>query len=281
MKKNKIVKILLFVFTLAFLTGFTPARDIIYTVPGIYMVRSSEHESSKKQKIIVNIPAFRVKIVKGNKLIKQYRCRVGTTATKTILGKGYISTKFRPAIFRYSKGEKAGEIIEYSRIKDFRNGRVVKRIKIPYEDVCGLEIKLNGTVTGQIFHSTTNPETLEYAHSHGCMGLAVDDMLDMYKRIKKGTKVEIIYEPVEYHMGKIHFYKDIYHRGINYKKKISEILEQLNISVTDRLIEIIMKRGKIYGIVDLDEAVRIGESINSENEIEIIKTDENFRKRMI
>lgn len=243
------------------LGGFSPARDILYAVPGFQLTRLAENTGGKSRlRMVVNVPAYRLQLLDGDREIKRYRCRIGSLENKTRIGTGRVTQKFRPAIFRYSEGEKAGEIIEYSRIMDFRNGRVVKTIRIPYENVCGLEINVGGTVSGQIIHSTTNPETLEYPHSHGCVGMSMEDMLDLYKRVPRGTRIDIIYEPVEFRDGAFYFHPDVYSRGVNFASRVEAILKQLQIPIRAGLVQHIVERGTHFRRVTLREVLEVAGS---------------------
>ncbi len=198
----------------------------------------------KDYEIYVNIPSFTLRLMSEGECVKKYKIRVGKLATKTITGVGSITKKFKTSYFRYSSGPQKGEIIRYSNIRSSYNGKIIKRIKIPYDKIKGLELEINGVITGQIIHATTNPETLGHACSSGCVGLSVEDMLDLYARVKAGTKVLIEYNPVEYYDGCFYFYSDIYKLDLDYVSLIEEIFNSYGISYTDDFIKRIIKKGK-------------------------------------
>ncbi|MEZ7892751.1 MAG: L,D-transpeptidase [Candidatus Wallbacteria bacterium] len=204
----------------------------------------SDEESNKKYDIYVNIPTFSLRLIADGKVEKMYKIRVGSLKHKTICGEGEITRKFSPSYFRYSSGPQKGEIIKYSNIRNHYKGKIIKRIKIPYEKVKGLELEINGEITGQIIHSTTNPETLGYPCSTGCIGMSIESMLDLYKLVNPGTRVVIVYKPVEYYNGVFYFYDDVYQTGINYEEIVSEILGDNGISYTDDFVATIVKKGK-------------------------------------
>ena len=199
---------------------------------------------SKDYEIYVNIPSFTLRLISGGVCEKKYKIRVGKPASKTITGIGSITRKFKTSYFRYASGPQQGEIIRYSNIRSSYNGKIVKRIKIPYDKIRGLELEINGEVTGQIIHATTNPETLGHACSSGCVGMSIEDMLDLYGRKKPGTKVLIEYNPVEYHDGIFYFYGDIYKLNPDYSEILEEIFNSYGISYTDDFIKQIIKKGK-------------------------------------
>ena len=212
----------------------------------------SDYED-RDYEIYVNIPSFTLKLISGGECEKKYKIRVGKLATKTITGVGSVTKKFKTSYFRYSSGEQKGEIIRYSNIRSSFNGKIVKRIKIPYDKIKGVELEINGVVTGQIIHATTNPETLGHACSSGCIGLSIEDMLDLYGRVKSGTKVLIEYNPVEYHDGFFYFHPDIYNYKPDYTELIEEIFNSYGISYTDDFIKQIIKKGKKEKKVDISE----------------------------
>jgi hypothetical protein len=210
-------------------------------------------EDGKDYEIYVNIPSFTLRLISGGVCEKKYKIRVGKPATKTITGIGSITRKFQTSYFRYASGPQQGEIIRYSNIRNTYNGKIVKRIKIPYDKIRGLELEINGEVTGQIIHATTNPETLGHACSSGCVGMSIEDMLDLYGRVKPGTKVLIEYNPVEYHDKTFYFYSDVYKLNPDYSEILEEIFNSYGISYTDDFIKQIIKKGKKEKKVSISE----------------------------
>ncbi len=210
-------------------------------------------EYDKKYEIYVNIPSFNLRLISSRVVEKKYRIRVGSPKHKTVTGEGEITRKFAPSYFRYSDGPQKGEIIRYSNIKNKYQGRVIKRIKIPYEKMKGLEIEINGEITGQIFHATTNPETLGHACSTGCMGLSIEDMLDLYKRVGPGTKVVISYNTVEFVDGVFYFYDDIYGQNPDPEEMVMNELSANGISYTDEFVKTIVKKGKANKKVNISD----------------------------
>lgn len=216
-------------------------------------LQADSADEDREYEIYVNIPSFTLKLLSGGECVKKYKIRVGKLAAKTITGAGSVTKKFKISYFRYSSGEQKGEIIRYSNIRSSFNGKIVKRIKIPYDKIRGLELEINGVVTGQIIHATTNSETLGHACSSGCIGLSIEDMLDLYDRVKTGTKVLIEYNPVEYRDGIFDFYPDIYNYKPDYAELIEEIFNSYGISYTDDFIKQIIKKAKKEKKVDISQ----------------------------
>jgi hypothetical protein len=216
-------------------------------------LQADSADEDREHEIYINIASFTLKLISGGECEKKYKIRVGKLDAKTITGAGTVTKKFKKSYFRYSSGDQKGEIIRYSNIRSSFNGKIVKRIKIPYDKIKGLELEINGVVTGQIIHATTNPETLGHACSSGCIGLSIEDMLDLYDRVKTGAKVLIEYNPVEYHDGYFYFYNDIYNYKPDYAGLIEEIFNSYGISYTDDFIKQIIKKGKKEKKVDISQ----------------------------
>ncbi len=227
---------------------------------------ADEEQSGKTYDIYVNIPSFSLRLISSAVVEKKYRIRIGSPKHKTVTGEGEITRKFAPSYFRYSDGPQKGEIIRYSNIKNKYQGRVIKRIKIPYEKMKGLEIEINGEVTGQIFHATTNPETLGHACSTGCMGLSIEDMLDLYKRVGPGTRVVVSYNTVEFIDGVFYFYDDIYGYKPDLEETVMSELSANGISYTDEFVKTIVKKGRANKKVSISDVfVEIKEKLAVED----------------
>lgn len=209
------------------------------------------------QRIEIQVPAFSVRLYAGDERIRDYRCRVGKTTTPTRTGEGYVSARFRPTVFRYDKGEKAGEIITHSRIRRYHNGPVMKTIRIPYDErIRGLELRIDGRVSGQIIHSTTNPETVGHVYSSGCLGLYEDDMLELFERTPKGTTVSIRYDLVEFDGRSFFFHRDIYRRKQNPQEQLRKLLDGLGLAASPGLEEALLAEGLSRGTVPLADFLR-------------------------
>jgi len=204
----------------------------------------SKANRDKNYEIYVNIPAFSLYLIADGEIEQKFRVRVGAPKTKTRTGSGSITRKFSPSYFRFSSGDKKGQIIQYSNLRNKYKGKIVDRIKIPYHKIKGLELEIDGEISGQIIHSTTNPETMGHACSSGCVGMEIDDMLELYDCVDVGTKVLIEYNPVEFHDEIFYFYDDVYDLKPDYEELVREHLKTSGISYTDDFVKTIVKKSK-------------------------------------
>lgn len=140
----------------------------------------------KSQLIIVEIKKRVPKFYENGEIKKEFPIRVGKEKTMTPIGQGYIFEKRERAIFRYLDPPNKGEIIRWSRLSD---GRI---IKVPYKDIRALGFRIKGYNTNKYsIHSVTDPATIGQAISHGCIGMKIEDMLELYPLVKERTKIII------------------------------------------------------------------------------------------
>lgn len=146
-------------------------------------------------KILVNIPEFKLRIFHEDLLIFDCPVRVGRNESKylksidkymdlrTRKGKGFVyNTEHNPVWINPTDGKKY-----YDTKRD--DGVVTKMPITP-----SITNWLDGYVSGQLIHATTNHETLGKAYSNGCIGTAEEDIWRIFFYCPPGTKVEIIYD---------------------------------------------------------------------------------------
>lgn len=64
-------------------------------------------------------------------------------------------------------------------------------------------------------HGTDTPQSVGQFRSHGCVRMKNQDVLDLFERVKLGTPVQVVYEPLDLRIEKgrliVRSYPDIYH----------------------------------------------------------------------
>jgi len=136
---------------------------------------SSSGETVPSQRIVVNLPSYNLQLLEDEKSVLSLPCRIGKKATPTPIGKGKILKKRDSIIFRYLSGPKRGQIINWSYLNPED-----RTIRMPYEEMRGMDFEVNGQMTDPVIHSTTDYWTVGAAVSHGCIGLKIKDMLKLY-----------------------------------------------------------------------------------------------------
>ena len=143
--------------------------------------------SNYNKLILVEIQKNSLKLFENGELKKEFPVRVGKKETPTPTGEGYIFEKREGAIFRYQDPPNKGKIIRWSSLSD---GRI---IKVPYKKIRALGFRIKGHHTDKYsIHSVTDPATIGQAVSNGCIGMKIEDMLELYPLVEKGTKLIIV-----------------------------------------------------------------------------------------
>ena len=146
-------------------------------------------------RLVLNIPEFRLRLIRGADTILNCPVRVGrneqvyleavgqTVDLRTPVGKGRIHRVWRTP---KSVNLHTGEEYIFTRRDD---NRVTKMPPIP-----SLEPEINHRRNGKMIHATTNPVTLGKAFSHGCVGVSEADMWTIYFNMPVGAAVEFRYD---------------------------------------------------------------------------------------
>lgn len=146
-------------------------------------------------KILINIPEYKLRIFHEDLLIFDCMVRVGRNESRylksidkymdlrTRKGKGFVyNTQQNPVWINPVDGKR------YYETK--RDDGVVTKMPI----TPSITNWLDGYVSGQLIHATTNLETLGKAYSNGCIGTSEEDIWRIFFYCPPGTEVEIIYD---------------------------------------------------------------------------------------
>lgn len=136
--------------------------------------------------IVVEIENRKLKFYENEEMKKEFSVRVGKKETPTPVGEGYVFEKRERAIFRYHDPPNKGKIIRWSQLSDGQ------RVLIPYEKIKALGFRINNCDADKYsIHSVTDPETIGKAISGGCVGIGIEDMLELFPLVELGTKIII------------------------------------------------------------------------------------------
>jgi len=195
----------------------TAALGLILSTPAF------SDEIKPEQKIVVNVPSYELTLYENNEPISKYRCRVGKKSAPTPIGSGNILLKRDQIVFRYLSGDRKGQVIRYSYLNPED-----RTIKMPYDKMRGLDFDTNGIMSGPVIHSTTDYWTVGTAVSHGCVGLEIDNMLELYEKVKDNPLPKMIttYETMFFDedSGKVTIWCDVYGKKSNNSSHLFEIL---------------------------------------------------------
>ncbi len=152
-------------------------------------------EDFKRTYIDINIPEYKLRILKDSVLLHSFPIRVGRNA------KRYLAMCDRITDLRTATGK--GTIVKHHRDPDFYNPVDGKRFYLTKRDddlttlmpqIPWLETEINHVCNGQMIHPTTNPETLGKAYSNGCIGTKEADAWVIYYYTPLGTDITIRYD---------------------------------------------------------------------------------------
>lgn len=176
-----------------------------------------------EKRIEVNIPSYNLRVYDGDNCVTGFPVRVGRPEAPTPIGQGEIYEKRRDISFFYLDGEKEGEKIEKSFIVP-----KARFEKMPYEKMRALAMDFHGD-RSKVIHSTTDYWTIGLPKSHGCIGLKIEDMLELYGCINQvPIRIDTKYKTFEVEGDKITFYADIYQK-VTTGNELAELGEQVRI----------------------------------------------------
>ncbi|MGH7724136.1 MAG: L,D-transpeptidase [Candidatus Eiseniibacteriota bacterium] len=123
-------------------------------------------------RVVINVPARRLRLVRGNELVRAYPVAVGRPDSPTPTGQFRILQKTKDPTWA-PKGRKPVPPGPQNPL-----GHRWMRIS---EDGYGI-------------HATNEPGSIGRARSHGCIRMSRSDAEDLFERVTIGTPVEIVYE---------------------------------------------------------------------------------------
>ena len=125
--------------------------------------------------IVVNRGAFRLTLYKNLSVAKTYRIAVGQAGLETPAGLYDIENKQIDPAWHVPDSDWAGDLA----------GEVIA----PGDPRNPLEARWMGIIGGAGIHGTTSVGSLGSAASHGCVRMAIPDVIDLFDRVEVGTPV--------------------------------------------------------------------------------------------
>ncbi len=127
--------------------------------------------------VTVSRSGLTARVFKRGKLVRSYRVAVGEPRYPTPMGKFVVQTKQVDPPWNVPNSDWAGELA----------GTTVPG-GAPNNPLKARWIGFNGSVG---FHGTASVGSLGTAASHGCVRMAVPDVIDLYERVEVGTPVVV------------------------------------------------------------------------------------------
>ena len=247
----------------------------ILCLNGYGQSRLAAHYETDGARVVVNFPAFRLYLYRGDVLVKSYPVGVGMNDFKPIFGEMLAkeivyNPSWSPTGSAWSRGHKA--------TGPNAPGNPLGKVKLP---LYGLFL----------IHGGAHPSHLGHAVSHGCVRMLNKDAIDLMRRIaeiqngepglKAATRAERIhgrsvplkldqpaivdfrYDTVAVEGEKIQVYPDIYRFGGNRQKSLEVALANAGIKwdslprkKREELSEAASSQKRKMQTIDLDDAVK-------------------------
>lgn len=138
----------------------------------------------------IHLKSRHIEFFRNDTLFLNFPIRVGKASRPTPLGEGYIAEKREKPIFRFvDPGPKQGKIVDSAECADGKrkvNYKVMRALSLRYTSmipnqriVKRLHLNEKGEDRYSI-HSVTCEETIGHAISKGCIGMRIDDLLQLF-----------------------------------------------------------------------------------------------------
>ena len=140
----------------------------------VLMAAASEMaaESATTRRLIVNIPARKIALVEGGKVVKVYPVAVGKKSTPSPSGAFHIASHVANPTYTHE-------------------GKVVR--PGPSNPVGTRWMSLG--YKGYGLHGTNHPESIGHAASHGCVRMRNHDVEELFELVRVGDEVDLIANP--------------------------------------------------------------------------------------
>ncbi|MDI6638838.1 MAG: L,D-transpeptidase family protein [Bacillota bacterium] len=180
------------------------ARALQSQAAGIGDVPGGRHGTGQGDyRIVINIPAYRLSLFRGDELVKEYPIAVGKAVSPSRIGTCTIVHKAKNPTWFPPDG----------------------RPPVPPGPDNPVGSRWMGlSWPGYGIHGTNNPASIGKAVSLGCIRMRDEDARELYDIVPVGTQVEFVYRTIEVQPGdawpgflgaRITVHGDIYGRGVN------------------------------------------------------------------
>jgi lipoprotein-anchoring transpeptidase ErfK/SrfK len=146
----------------------------------VLMAAASElaAESAASRRLIVNIPARKIVLVEGGKVLKIYSVGVGKKSTPSPRGSFHIASHVVNPTYSH-----AGKVVRPGPA----NPVGTRWMSIGYK--------------GYGIHGTNHPESVGHAESHGCIRMRNHDVEELFPLVHVGDEVDLITDPTPEEAG--------------------------------------------------------------------------------
>jgi L,D-transpeptidase ErfK/SrfK len=172
--------------------------------------------------LLLNIPEHRMYLIKEGVVTKRYAVGLGRHDWPTPTGRISITGKIKNPTWSVPKS-----IQEEMK----REGKVILDQVPPGPDNPLGTYWIPLSVPGYGIHATIWPESIGHSTSHGCIRMVTADIEDLYGRIKAGTPMVIVYEPLKMAVTSekkiyLEVHSNPYQKNFSYWKYVQQLATQ-------------------------------------------------------
>lgn len=176
--------------------------------------------------LLLNIPGHMLYLFEQGQMVKRFPVGLGKPDWPTPMGVFSITGKYKNPTWTVPKS-----IQEEMK----REGKlVVEKVPPGPENPLG-KFWLPLSIPGYGIHATIWPESIGHSTSHGCIRMVTEDIEELFRRIKPGTIISIVYEPTKMaqtHNKKIFLevHANTYQKPYSYWKHVQKLAGEKNLS---------------------------------------------------
>lgn len=175
--------------------------------------------------VVLNLPDTSVYFVEGGEVVREYPVAVSAPTRRTPIGQTRVVLKERFPTWYVPKSIQ----------REMAARGLAVRTAVPPGPNNPLGVRWLGFWDGSYgMHGTTSPTSIKHYASHGCVRFRAADIIDLYDRVRVGTPVRVVYQPVL--MGKagdgvwMTATSDYYGRGFDYRGAARQLASQLGVA---------------------------------------------------
>ena len=174
--------------------------------------------------VVLNLPDTSVYYVEGGQVLREYPVAVSAPSRRTPIGVTRVVLKEKhPSWY-----------VPVSIQREMAARGLAVRTVVPPGPSNPLGVRWLGFWDGSYgMHGTTSPTSIKHYASHGCVRFRANDIVDLYDRVKVGTTVHVVYQPVL--MGRsgegvwMTATSDYYNRRFDYRGAVKSLARELGV----------------------------------------------------
>lgn len=174
--------------------------------------------------VVLNLPDTSVYFVEGGQVVREYPVAVSAPSRRTPIGVTRVVHKEKYPTW----------YVPVSIQREMAGRGLGVRTVVPPGPANPLGVRWLGFWDGSYgMHGTTTPTSIKHYASHGCVRFRANDIIDLYDRVRVGTAVHVVYQPLL--MGRsgdgvwMTVSSDYYRRGFDFRGAAKSLARELGV----------------------------------------------------